>query len=523
MSGNQATSGERKGFSYLIVGAHSLTLELLAQMPPDSSITVIDVDTTFESTLRSKASFSSFHFPQGDPSSALVLEAAGIEQVDWVVCLLRSDRHTMEICRLARERFHRDHVLALVQSTETMEQLKAIGVSTIFENRSISLWITSLLFSGKQITRGIGLESGELMEVFILPSSPIVGVPMRVLNPRNWILAAIYRQGQVIIPHGDSSVEAGDRVLIVGEHHALPRIAEFIHRGRPDFPLSYGSEVLILQYPPDPAGVLAESGFLLNRLSSITGLVFSTDLHHPEGSETITENCCKHLEWSLFPDSLTDFLRQTTSLGRFGMVVVPARTKPNRLRHYFLGIPSEEEKIMTAADCPVLIARKTFPYKKILLCLSPSQDPLFLGTYAIELASQFEAELTAVTVTPPDLVLGKDSSGSRTAALDGIKKIAGIFLFSVNTKALVGNSVRILSKLSQEYDLAIISHSFVMRPRVFRPDASRLLIMSLTCSTLIIPQNRGTSILAKRGTDHSIEPLPSGLKSRGMHPEGERS
>ncbi len=69
-----------------------------------------------------------------------------------------------------------------------------------------------------------GNESG-LSEVLVADASPLAGVTLRTapLPPRVFILA-LERNGMLIVPTGDSSVEAGDRLTVLGDPEGLQKL-----------------------------------------------------------------------------------------------------------------------------------------------------------------------------------------------------------------------------------------------------------------------------------------------------------
>ncbi|MBN2384397.1 NAD-binding protein [bacterium] len=477
-----------EGGYIVIIGCNELTFELVRSLK--NSVKVVVIDQEAEKLVQlEKLPDSTIRVVAGDASSALVLEAAGVSKANWLIILLRDDRTTQEITVLARDRFSVSNMIALVQSEVMDNELEAQGIATIYETGSLIQSIRKIMFPGKHFASGVGLEAGELMEVLVLPSSPIVGVPLSEIRPKNWILAAIYRDEDVLIPHGDTVVQAGDRVLIVGNPTALPRIAEFIHRGQPGFPLNFGSGILILDLP-DACGdnnVVTEGCYLVSVTQSLGGKVISEKGVASECSYVQPEGCDKKIEWCDCERPLEEVLTDASVSGEYGLIVIPHRTKPGFINQGILGLSSWEDRIMRLAKCPVLISRGTQPYRKILVCLAPDSDPLWLGSSALELASLLDSKITAATATPPDLVIGKGEHASQVAILEHFIKIARVYGLHPETKPLIGNPVRELSRLAEQHDLVIIANTIQKKRRLLAPDISQLLMLSMPCSTLVFP------------------------------------
>ena len=67
--------------------------------------------------------------------------------------------------------------------------------------------------------------NGEIQEVLIKPDSRRAGSPIRKLKlSRDSLVAAVYRNGQVVVPTGEYVLQEGDRLAV----YCLPEIAEKI-------------------------------------------------------------------------------------------------------------------------------------------------------------------------------------------------------------------------------------------------------------------------------------------------------
>jgi len=69
-------------------------------------------------------------------------------------------------------------------------------------------------------------EAAEAIEIQAPATSPYIGRPLRDIRlPRDAIVAAIARMnGEVIVPRGDDTIEAGDRVVFVALEHCVSEL-----------------------------------------------------------------------------------------------------------------------------------------------------------------------------------------------------------------------------------------------------------------------------------------------------------
>jgi trk system potassium uptake protein TrkA len=68
---------------------------------------------------------------------------------------------------------------------------------------------------------------GELIEAEALETSPLVGKPLRELNVFEGMrIGAVYRNGKIILPHGDTVLQAADRVVLFAEAARVKRVEQ---------------------------------------------------------------------------------------------------------------------------------------------------------------------------------------------------------------------------------------------------------------------------------------------------------
>ncbi len=83
--------------------------------------------------------------------------------------------------------------------------------------------VRALLLDGEGLPRGQATRHGE----YVLPAAaPCVGRRIADLGlPRDCLVIGLIREGHDVIPHGDTVLQAGDRVLVVAEAEDLPAVA----------------------------------------------------------------------------------------------------------------------------------------------------------------------------------------------------------------------------------------------------------------------------------------------------------
>jgi trk system potassium uptake protein TrkA len=69
----------------------------------------------------------------------------------------------------------------------------------------------------------------EAIEFRVEAESEVTGVPLKELNSRDELLIAfINRDGHIIIPSGQDSIQVGDTVMIVTKHEGMTSLTEIL-------------------------------------------------------------------------------------------------------------------------------------------------------------------------------------------------------------------------------------------------------------------------------------------------------
>jgi len=136
---------------------------------------------------------------EGNPIDPMVLEQAGIKKADVLAATTTIDEVNLVLCYIAHERYNVRR--------------------TIEEEMSMGDMMTLL-----KLRRG----NYSLVEEKVPEGAQAIGVPIKDLGlPDHCVVAAIIRKGEVIVPRGVMTFEAGDEVLAVTDTegaHLLGRL-----------------------------------------------------------------------------------------------------------------------------------------------------------------------------------------------------------------------------------------------------------------------------------------------------------
>ena len=174
---------------------------------------------------------------EGNPTDPQILEQAGISRANVLVACDTKDADNLAICFLARMRYGVARTIARINNprnawlfNETFHVDAALNqanilASLIEEEMSLGDMMTLL-----KLRRG----RYSLVEEKIPNGARAVGMAIKDLQiPSNSVIAAIIRQGEILIPRGTTKFELGDEVLAIVDHEAAGKLAALFGRPNP--------------------------------------------------------------------------------------------------------------------------------------------------------------------------------------------------------------------------------------------------------------------------------------------------
>ncbi len=171
----------------------------------------------------------------GDGTDPYLLESVGIKQAQVVAALTGEDEANLVITMLARFEFRVSRVIARVNNPKNAWVFTPeMGVDVALNQADIlAKLILEEMSLGDMMTL-LKLRKGEysLVEEKVHPASIAAGRAVRELDlPTESTLITVFRQGQLIVPHGDTVLQPADEVLAVVHRSCLSQLAAVL--GRP--------------------------------------------------------------------------------------------------------------------------------------------------------------------------------------------------------------------------------------------------------------------------------------------------
>jgi len=214
----------------LIVGGGRIGLRL-AKMMEDQSIYTKIIEKDPYRCIQLADSLNKTVVLNGDGSDQELLREENIKDMDLVITLT-NDEETNVLSSLLAKQMGVRKTITKVSRFGYLPLLSTIGIEQVVSPRLSA--VNSIL---RHIRRGKVLaaksimgEQAEIMEAVALETSDIVGKPlMKIAFPSGAIVIGISRSGgKFIIPSGDSVIEPGDRIIILADRKAIPKIEKIL-------------------------------------------------------------------------------------------------------------------------------------------------------------------------------------------------------------------------------------------------------------------------------------------------------
>lgn len=163
---------------------------------------------------------------QGDALDIEILTEANVKATETIITVTNDDEVNI-LASLLAKRFGAQRSITLINNTTYTPLMGSLGIDAVVSPRAIT--VSTIL---QHVRRGrirsvhsLGEGFGEIIEADALETSRLVGVPIREAKlPEGVIIGALVRDGEVIIPRGDTVVRINDRVVLFAAADAVRKV-----------------------------------------------------------------------------------------------------------------------------------------------------------------------------------------------------------------------------------------------------------------------------------------------------------
>lgn len=157
-----------------------------------------------------------------------VLLEAGVDTSETLIAVTNDEKVNVLACVMA-DSLGCKRELALVNSASYVTLADTLNIDAHVNPRSVT--VSKIL---QHVRRGriravhaLAEGKGEVLEAEALETSPLVGRPLREVETLHGMrIGAIYRKNDVILPRGDTVIQAKDRVVLFAEMDRVKRVEQ---------------------------------------------------------------------------------------------------------------------------------------------------------------------------------------------------------------------------------------------------------------------------------------------------------
>jgi trk system potassium uptake protein len=190
----------------------NLARELIAK---DHEVTLLEHDRgrylTVEEELEHVVSY-------GDATELWVLERAGIQRADLVIAVTGDDEDNILICQVANEKYRCERIVARVNNPRNLQHFKLLGIQPAVSATDLILRLIEHEVPQYGLVHLLDLAEDrlEIIELQVADGSAAAGQRVGdVALPEGSLIISILRDGGGFVPKPDTTIEAGDEVLVV--------------------------------------------------------------------------------------------------------------------------------------------------------------------------------------------------------------------------------------------------------------------------------------------------------------------
>jgi Trk K+ transport system NAD-binding subunit len=150
-----------------------------------------------------------------DPTSLVGIQGAALGAT-VLVAMSGDDAYNLTVCKLAREQLCVQRIYALLSSPKLIAEAQDLGVEVVNPELA-ALQLLSNQVVNPSSTSLLEQEAGIHMADFRITCPDHIKTPLRSIHlPPTILIVAIWREGEKIIPHGDTQLHLKDRITVVG-------------------------------------------------------------------------------------------------------------------------------------------------------------------------------------------------------------------------------------------------------------------------------------------------------------------
>jgi hypothetical protein len=283
------------------------------------------------------------------------------------------------------------------------------------------------------LAKNIGLGSGEIMEVLVPFGSSFVYRHIGSIEQKNWKIAAIYRNRQLILPADNKMIQPNDTLVLVGDPAVLRSIYRAIKRELGQFPAPFGSKIYLYidMHNEKPSAIMAlvrRSVYIQKKLRQplIIKVINPGDIDVLRMIKASAQgDVMVDIDYAAVPDE--GFILNDIKKYHIGLFLVS---------HRAFSVSSIRKKLY-AGNVPVLkLSERSFSsLRESVVILSEEGHIENISTTIFDVSSQFGFNLELINYT-------NEEGSQKNEVIEHFNNLSAIFSKSINVSVQDTNPIR---------------------------------------------------------------------------------
>ena len=160
------------------------------------------------------------------------MDEAGIDGFDIMIALKPSDADNLAICQTAKRIYHIRKTVAVVGNPKSVDIFKRLGVSTAISATYMIAGYIEQMSTVESLVNSLPLDQGNIVinELMINQNSPVAGRKLcdMELGGGGCNHLLIVRGSKIIVPKGQTGIQANDKLLVLSTPDSQNRVIGLI-------------------------------------------------------------------------------------------------------------------------------------------------------------------------------------------------------------------------------------------------------------------------------------------------------
>lgn len=207
----------------MIIGGGETGLTIANLLGEEYEITIVEKEKEIAKDISNKTHALVIN---GDGSDITILKDANLSEMEAIVTTA-DDKTNLMICQIAKSE-NIPKIISLVREPKNEELFTKLGINNLVSvvgTNAIAIKRMLYQIGDTRIIAQMGQGEVQIVELTISKESRLVGKEAQI---RNAAVAAVYRNGELIIPKSSTILEEGDLLVVVVKTKDLKDITDLI-------------------------------------------------------------------------------------------------------------------------------------------------------------------------------------------------------------------------------------------------------------------------------------------------------